>query len=504
MQLPKNVMQYGEIDPHIKIYMEDYVHTFLEQSRRPEVYLVFGKKEDRGDVSCYMIYGVERKSDWDRGSYPYFKKYERLGVMDGPADRRVFRPTRGNSAALDGYFVFYEQNEDMQSYMIAVKERDSIPGSEEKEEVMEAVRLRRELRRQGDGENQEQKDGGKDVGAEDGRAEQRQTLTAERDVSAGNTAMEEKAGRSAKKAARGERRMAAKRKRAAKASGRRQKGSERERVQVFRSRAAFSGPAGRSAKALRRAEKKARRSAPVRMPETVRRTASNRSWTVPQLCRLGCIVLALLLVAVGLTSVNRYPDMVAVTKLFSEAVGAIRGVRGGQKEEANGQSSLIVEETRLETEEAQDVLPEAGTETAGTAVTDGNGSDTSASGLEGLISQAGAEVNWRIGRGGSETETPAEEPADKLEEESSGGSPEESAKGFAAAPETESEESAGETESVQQALARPTTYIVKRGDNLAAISRRFYGSDEMVREICALNEIKNPDQIVPGQNILLP
>ena len=68
----------------------------------------------------------------------------------------------------------------------------------------------------------------------------------------------------------------------------------------------------------------------------------------------------------------------------------------------------------------------------------------------------------------------------------------------------ELEEESAETEISAQAIARPTIYIVKKGDNLRAISRKFYGSISMVDEICRINEIENPNHIQPGQNILLP
>ena len=143
MQIPKNVMQIGEINPHTKIYMEDYVHTFLERRKTAEVYLAFGKKEEQNGILYYMIYGVEKKTDWERGSLPYFKKYDRLGTIEGPADARVLKPVRGSGILLDGYFVFYEQNEDMQTYMIAVRETEDLKGYEETEAVMEAIRTRR-------------------------------------------------------------------------------------------------------------------------------------------------------------------------------------------------------------------------------------------------------------------------------------------------------------------------------------------------------------------------
>ena len=47
-------------------------------------------------------------------------------------------------------------------------------------------------------------------------------------------------------------------------------------------------------------------------------------------------------------------------------------------------------------------------------------------------------------------------------------------------------------------------YIVQAGDTLAKISRERYGSDEMVSQICALNEITDGDYIQTGEIILLP
>ncbi|MCQ2343810.1 MAG: LysM peptidoglycan-binding domain-containing protein [Paludibacteraceae bacterium] len=46
----------------------------------------------------------------------------------------------------------------------------------------------------------------------------------------------------------------------------------------------------------------------------------------------------------------------------------------------------------------------------------------------------------------------------------------------------------------------PDVYIIKRGDNLIAIARRFHTT---VEKICKLNNIKNPDYIREGQKIKL-
>ena len=48
------------------------------------------------------------------------------------------------------------------------------------------------------------------------------------------------------------------------------------------------------------------------------------------------------------------------------------------------------------------------------------------------------------------------------------------------------------------------TYIIREGDSLIGISKRLYGSEDYVKEICELNHISNPDNIQIGQKILLP
>ena len=59
----------------------------------------------------------------------------------------------------------------------------------------------------------------------------------------------------------------------------------------------------------------------------------------PKLCRIGCLVLLLVLVGTALTSVNQYPDMKAVSALLA---GAVRNTKNETK---NTSSGLIVEET---------------------------------------------------------------------------------------------------------------------------------------------------------------
>ncbi len=77
-------------------------------------------------------------------------------------------------------------------------------------------------------------------------------------------------------------------------------------------------------------------------------------------------------------------------------------------------------------------------------------------------------------------------------------------------------ESAGTEEPVQEAVSdqveaaapedpeQPEQYEVQQGDTLLEISRRKYGTDQMVKEICAANGLEDSDKIYVGQTIVLP
>lgn len=61
------------------------------------------------------------------------------------------------------------------------------------------------------------------------------------------------------------------------------------------------------------------------------------------------------------------------------------------------------------------------------------------------------------------------------------------------------------TDDAQQTAATPPNYyIVKKGDSLVSISKSVYNNTNMVDEICSLNQIENMDVIYEGQKLLLP
>lgn len=70
--------------------------------------------------------------------------------------------------------------------------------------------------------------------------------------------------------------------------------------------------------------------------------------------------------------------------------------------------------------------------------------------------------------------------------------------------EAQSESTEGQSGSIEGQASEKNYYTVKKGDTLASISRRMYGTTSKVKEICSVNNISNVDLIIEGQKIVLP
>ena len=271
LKIPKNVMQIGTGSPNVKLYMEDYVHTFLERCQGKETCLAFGQQEEKDGIRYYLIYGVEKETDFRRGNFPYFQKLERIGKIEKKEAAVRFWTMRGEEIQIGGYFIFYEQNEEMQAYMIAEREK-SRPADVEEERVMEAINARREKRKA------------------EAAADAARGITASR-ASAPNTA-----------------------------SGRK---TVLSRLGALKAAAPTLNAASRK----------------TAFGTAYQARLGSTGALFPKLCRIGCLVLLLVLVGTALTSVNQYPDMKAVSALLAGAV------RNTKNETENTSPGLIVEET---------------------------------------------------------------------------------------------------------------------------------------------------------------
>lgn len=405
LKIPKNVMQIGTGSPNVKLYMEDYVHTFLERCQGKETCLAFGQQEEKDGIRYYLIYGVEKETDFRRGNFPYFQKLERIGKIEKKEAAVRFWTVRGEEIQIGGYFIFYEQNEEMQAYMIAEREQNR-PADVEEERVMEAINARREKRKA------------------EAAADAARGITASR-ASAPNTA-----------------------------SGRK---TVLSRLGALKATAPTLNAASRK----------------TAFGTAYQDRLGSTGALFPKLCRIGCLVLLLVLVGTALTSVNQYPDMKAVSALLAGAV------RNTKNETENTSPGLIVEET---------VGWNSSDEMAQSAALDEATQADDATGVANTAMDDEVTDNRTADNVTADSATADSATADSQN-----------------AVATDADAAASDSfPQVQEALAHPESYQVQKGDSLIAISRRFYGTDEKVIEICRLNNIKDPNQIQPGQNILLP
>lgn len=430
LKIPKNVMQIGTGSPNVKLYMEDYVHTFLERCQGKETCLAFGQQEEKDGIRYYLIYGVEKETDFRRGNFSYFQKLERIGKIEKKEAAVRFWTVRGEEIQIGGYFIFYEQNEEMQAYMIAEREQ-SRPADVEEERVMEAINARREKRKA------------------EAAADAARGITASR-ASAPNTA-----------------------------SGRK---TVLSRLGTLKAAAPTLNAASRK----------------TAFGTAYQARLGSTGALFPKLCRIGCLVLLLVLVGTALTSVNQYPDMKAVSALLAGAV------RNTKNETENTSPGLIVEETvgwNSSDEMAQSAALDEATQAddatgAANTAMDGEVTDNSTTD-DSVMPDSVMSDNVM-----PDSVMPASITTDSVMADGQN-----AVTTDADAESSTARQSASASDSfpqVQEALAHPESYQVQKGDSLIAISRRFYGTDEKVIEICRLNNIKDPNQIQPGQNILLP
>ena len=414
LKIPKNVMQIGTGSPNVKLYMEDYVHTFLERCQGKETCLAFGQQEEKDGIRYYLIYGVEKETDFRRGNFPYFQKLERIGKIEKKEAAVRFWTVRGEEIQIGGYFIFYEQNEEMQAYMIAEREQNR-PAAVEEERVMEAISARREKRKA------------------EAAADAARGITASR-ASAPNTA-----------------------------SGRK---TVLSRLGALKAAAPTLNAASRK----------------TAFGTAYQARLGSTGALFPKLCRIGCLVLLLVLVGTALTSVNQYPDMKAVSALLAGAV------RNTKNETENTSPGLIVEET-VGWNSSDEMAQSAALDEA-TQADDATGAANTA--MDGEVTDNRTADNVMTDNVTADSATADSQNAVATDADAESSTARQSASASDSFPQ------------VQEALARPESYQVQKGDSLIAISRRFYGTDEKVIEICRLNNIKDPNQIQPGQNILLP
>ena len=401
MELPRNITQVGETDRNCKIYVEDYVVSYMRQMNKfaeeKEISIaLYGKMSVEQQITYCFVYGAcmvqsisrevrhlsqAQNQEIERMRKKYFPEQDFLGYQILNGDMiEGFRIYDQNSCRyVKGYACFFEKNDTMLAYMLEARLEEAQPEKVEQDKY-DMVKRRQEERR---AQFEERQFGGRPV-------EEQRT----REVKAKD-------------------------------------GKEEESQTRFKL-----------------------------VPFTV--------------AALGCLVVLTLLgndnvqekVSGQLTA---WLDSVSESKLDNEAEG--EGLQQpviivGQEQTQEQSQEQVQEEMR---EETQEQVPEVQA-VMSTLVTEDKLADAI------LEENENAAENTEMS-GKETTEAPLTPPP---------------------------VETPAPQESAEENVQRIESYVIQPGDTLIAISTSIYGNDAAVEQICALNNISNPDNIQIGQKILLP
>lgn len=168
MELPKNITQIGEADRTCKVYVEDYVVSYMKQlcrqtERKGLAIALYGKYTKEQSLSYFFIYGAcqvlsiskevrhlsqAQNQEVERLRQHYFPEYVFLGyhIFDGEMVEGMHIQEQDTCRYIKGYACFYEKNDSMLAYMVDNNPQDHQP-EEFGQEKYDRARARQEERR---------------------------------------------------------------------------------------------------------------------------------------------------------------------------------------------------------------------------------------------------------------------------------------------------------------------------------------------------------------------
>lgn len=139
MELPKNIVQIGKADPTHKVFVEDYVISYMKQwnkhGKRDTGIVLFGKRMSEGDCKYYFVYGAsympgvearmqyltdDEKEDAEDIRNKYFAEHELIGwgELRGELPEGFYMYEQNKGFWVKGYACFFEKNDSMLNFMV--------------------------------------------------------------------------------------------------------------------------------------------------------------------------------------------------------------------------------------------------------------------------------------------------------------------------------------------------------------------------------------------------
>lgn len=447
MDLPKNITQIGESDQRCKVYVEDYVISYIKQMNRQAenrnvAVALYGIRKEENDVSYVFFYGAGKvlsvqkevrhlsqaqNQEIEKLRKKYFAQYQFLGyrMLSGEMVEGFHICEQGTCRYINGYACFYEKNDVMLAYMLDSR-KEEVPPESVDQEKYDRVRQRQEER----------------------RAQYRENMT-------GN-------GENTKKTV------------FSSLSSQKESQEDTERAET-----------GQTSAANERSTRRQGRVVPYRKHQASPKTVKNTSSTL-KMMRVAVVGMFLLLCVLGITTLGDAHTMediqAAARKLITEFTEQKIPDQDAEQETTGQVNTLVAEDKLTEAIKQENA---AGQETEQPDVAETSESQTAETEQTAVTEQPFAQQSTIPEQSANTGQTATTEQPTQQE----------------SAPPSEE---TGSTQEPAKQTSAPVPYTIKKGDTLTAISLRIYGTDAKVKDICDLNNIKNADDIQFGQKILLP
>ena len=462
MELPKNLIQMGKPDRTHKIFVEDYIISYIKEWNResdgqPAGIALYGQAYKESNYKYYFMYGASRIEGLDRrGPYlsqsdreeinnvgnRYFEEYTFLGwcIVREELPETIFLDTRGKAIEVNGYACFFEKNESMLNFMLEMDEREK--------------RCARQAENNPENAVMDNSWADASPAAQDGQADGQTETTVFQGEYGGNY-----------RSLPLENRIAA----AKKASD---KNAASEKTASYKKK---------NRQMIKRLER----------------------------MKMAAAAMFTVLCVIGITTIN---DSDKIEEMQVAARQVIADLTQQKIPDAENDNALTANGSAHTAGSATNGTGITGTTvaaTGGNTVT-ANGTTTTANGANttgGNTATANDNTTATnaTGTSGATTGNSADgmpwsdvTPPDAFPTAGTTGVTDTTAGA------TGTKDTATGTTGTTQTATQPTSYTIMRGDTLNAICRRKYGDLGMVKQVCELNGIKNPNNIEVGQTILLP
>lgn len=169
MELPKNITQIGEADKYCRIYVEDYVVSYIKQmngmaQNKDIAIALYGRKTAEDGVAYLFAYGSAKlnflqkpvrhlsqaqEQEIEKLRRKYFSEMTFLGyqILNGEMVEGFQICEQEICRYVAGYAQFYEKNDSMLAYMLENRGEEAEPEKVDQEKY-EVVKKRQEERRQ--------------------------------------------------------------------------------------------------------------------------------------------------------------------------------------------------------------------------------------------------------------------------------------------------------------------------------------------------------------------